>query len=108
MRLLEVEDLRIRYDGQEGAVHAVDGISFALERGGEALGIVGESGSGKSSLALALMRLLPRNGHVVGGQIRFDDRDIASLSEDAIRREVRWKGIAMVFQGAMSALNPVI
>src|SRR3954469_9185062 len=108
MSLLEVEDLRIRYDGQEGAVHAVDGISFALERGGEALGIVGESGSGKSSLALALMRLLPKNGRVGGGRICFDGRDIASLSEDAIRREVRWKGIAMVFQGAMNALNPVI
>jgi oligopeptide/dipeptide ABC transporter ATP-binding protein len=105
---LEVDDLRIRYEGQEGAVQAVDGISFAIERGGEALGIVGESGSGKSSLALALMRLLPRNGHVVGGQICFDGRDIATLSEDAIRREVRWKGIAMVFQGAMNALNPVI
>src|SRR6187200_1675100 len=98
MALLDVENLRIRYDGQEGAVHAVDGISFALERGGEALGIVGESGSGKSSLALALMRLLPRNGRVTGGRICFDGSDIASLTEDAIRRDVRWKGIAMVFQ----------
>ena len=91
-----------------GPVRAVDGVSFAIEGPGEALGIIGESGSGKSSLANALMRLLPRNAPMAGGRVRLDGRDVSALPDETFRREVRWKGIAMVFQGAQHALNPVI
>jgi oligopeptide/dipeptide ABC transporter ATP-binding protein len=69
---------------------------------------VGESGSGKSSIALALMRVLPRNGRSSAAALRLEGRELPGLSEEAFRREVRWKRIAMVFQGAMHALNPVI
>ncbi|MBA3449651.1 MAG: ABC transporter ATP-binding protein [Chloroflexia bacterium] len=109
MTLLAVENLHLWYDAGGGkAVRAVDGISFALERRGEAIGIVGESGSGKSSLALALMRLLPKNVARFDGSIRLDDRELTTLSDDQFRRDIRWQRIAMVFQGAMSVLNPVL
>jgi len=109
MTLLAVEDLHLWYDAGGGkAVRAVDGVSFALERRGEAIGIVGESGSGKSSLALALMRLLPRNVARFDGSIRLDGRELTTLSDDQFRRDIRWQRIAMVFQGAMSVLNPVL
>ncbi len=105
MALLEVRNLRIRYRTKKGEVHAVDDVSFTLERG-EALGLVGESGCGKTTLALALMRLLPENAYVLGGEILFQGRNLLELSEEEMRR-VRWKGIAMVFQAAMNSLNPV-
>jgi peptide/nickel transport system ATP-binding protein len=85
----------------------VDGISLDLAEG-EALGIIGESGSGKTSMATALMRLLPRNGAVVGGSMRLRGEDIGDLSDEAFRQQVRWSGMAMVFQGAMHSLNPVV
>jgi oligopeptide/dipeptide ABC transporter ATP-binding protein len=107
--LLAVEDLYLWYDaGSSRVVRAVDGVSFTLERRGEAIGIVGESGSGKSSLALALMRLLPKNVARYGGSIRLQGRELTTLSGDQFRREIRWRKIAMVFQGAMSVLNPVL
>ncbi len=81
---------------------------LSIEGAGEAVGIIGESGSGKTSLALALMRLLPRNAAVTRGSVRFQGRDITTLSDEEFRRQVRWSGMAMVFQGAMHALNPVI
>lgn len=108
MALLEVEALYVHYQGARGVVRAVDGVSFRLEGPGEALGLIGESGSGKSSLALALMRLLPKNVSRFEGRVRFQGRDILRLSPEAFRREVRWKGIAMVFQGAMHGFNPVL
>jgi oligopeptide/dipeptide ABC transporter ATP-binding protein len=107
--LLAVDNLHLWYDAGGGrVVRAVDGISFTLERRGEALGIVGESGSGKSSLALALMRMLPKNVARFDGSVRLDGRDLTTLSDDQFRREIRWRRIAMVFQGAMSVLNPVL
>src|SRR5215212_1204200 len=108
MSLLAVDNLHLWYDAGGKAVRAVDGVSFTLERRGEALGIVGESGSGKSSLALALMRLLPKNVARFDGSVRLDDRELTTLPEDQFRREIRWSRIAMVFQGAMSVLNPVL
>jgi oligopeptide/dipeptide ABC transporter ATP-binding protein len=109
MTLLAVENLNLWYDAGGGrTVRAVDDVSFAIERRGEALGVVGESGSGKSSLALALMRLLPNNVARYDGSIRLDGRDLTVLSDDRFRREIRWRRIAMVFQGAMSVLNPVL
>lgn len=106
--LLQVEDLRLEYATPRGPLPAVDGISFRIEGEGEALGIIGESGSGKTSLALAMMRILPRNARISGGSVRLAGRELLALPEDVFRREVRWRGMAMVFQGAMHALNPVI
>ncbi|HYS73498.1 MAG TPA: ABC transporter ATP-binding protein, partial [Thermoplasmata archaeon] len=80
-------------------------MSFALDEG-EALGLAGESGCGKTTTALALMRLLPYNGRIVRGSIRFRGRNLVKLSELSIRG-IRWKEISIIFQGAMNALNPV-
>jgi oligopeptide/dipeptide ABC transporter ATP-binding protein len=108
MALLTVTDLRLEYRGRSGPLCAVDGVSFDIEGPGEALGIIGESGSGKSSLANAIMRVLPRSAQVTGGSVLFEGRDLLTMSEETLRREVRWSGIAMVFQGAQHALNPVL
>ncbi len=105
MALLEVNDLVIDFSTQAGPVHAVRGASFQLEQG-EALGLAGESGCGKTTTALSLMRLLPYNGSIVGGSIRFHGRNLVRLSEMSMRK-VRWKDISIVFQGAMNSLNPV-
>ena len=105
--LLEVSNLRLYYRTIRGLVHAVDGVSFDLDKG-ETLGLVGESGCGKSSTALALMRLLPKNVAVFKGKIILDGEDITSLSEEEFRARIRWKKISMVFQGAMNSLNPVL
>ena len=109
MSLLAVDDLHLWYDAGGGhVVRAVDGVSFELDQRGEAIGVVGESGSGKSSLALALMRMLPKNIARFDGSVRLNDRELTALPDDQFRREIRWQRIAMVFQGAMSVLNPVL
>ena len=106
MALLEVEGLKTYFYTLRGVVHAVDGVSFSLDKG-ETLGIVGESGCGKSTLAWSLLRLVPPPGRIVAGSIRIDGKDIVPMREADVRREIRWKRISMVFQGAMNALNPV-
>jgi peptide/nickel transport system ATP-binding protein len=103
--LLEVEGLSVTYLTRRGEVRAVDDVSLTLHRG-EILGLVGESGCGKTSLALALIRLLPPLGRLVSGRVLLDGKDLAPLSDAAMRR-YRWTDIAMVFQGASSAWNPV-
>jgi oligopeptide/dipeptide ABC transporter ATP-binding protein len=108
MALLEVTDLRLEYATDRGPLRAVDGISFSLDGDGQALGIIGESGSGKTSLAIALMRLLPRNARLAGGSIRLEGTELTTLPEDELRARIRWQRIAMVFQGSMHSLNPVI
>jgi len=80
-------------------------VSFDVGEG-EALGLAGESGCGKTTTALSIMRLLPYNGKIVRGEIRFDGRNLVKLSERSIQR-VRWKDISIIFQGAMNSLNPV-
>ncbi|NIM45509.1 MAG: ATP-binding cassette domain-containing protein [Nitrososphaeria archaeon] len=107
MSLLEVRDLRLYYDTTRGVVKAVDQVMFTVE-GGEALGIVGESGCGKTSLALAIIRLLPSNVHTYKGLMALEGVDLMKLSDDEFRKRIRWRKISMVFQGAMSSLNPVM
>lgn len=105
--LLRVTDLRLYFRTTQGVVQAVDGISFALERN-QALAVLGESGCGKTSLAKAILRLLPRNVHTYSGRIELDGVDVMPWSEERFRREVRWTKISMVAQAAMNSLNPVL
>ena len=106
MSLLEVRDLATHFFTRDGVVRAVDGVSFDLEAG-ETLGIVGESGCGKSVTALSILRLLPAQGRIVGGSVRFEGIDLAALSEEEMRK-VRGDKIAMIFQEPMTSLNPVL
>ena len=105
--LLEVRDLMLHYSTLRGQIRAVDGVSFTLE-GGEALGLVGESGSGKSSIALAILRSLPKNVVNYRGAVYLEGVNLTELSNEEFRRKVRWRKISMVFQGAMNSLNPVL
>ena len=104
--ILEVRDLRVYYHTSLGAVRAVEGVSFDL-RAGERLGLVGESGSGKSTVAMALMRLIKPPGRIESGQALFEGSDLLALPEQQMRRR-RLAAIALVAQGAMNSLNPVI
>ena len=104
--VLNVEDLRVYYHTRVGPVKAVDGVSFNVGEG-ERLGLVGESGSGKSTMGLAILRLIKPPGKIESGQIRLDGVDVLALSEPAMRR-TRLGGIALVAQGAMNSLNPVM
>jgi len=105
VKLLEVENLTTYYKLKEGYVRACEKISLQLGQG-EALGLVGESASGKTTAALSLVKLLPDNARVMAGKISIEGRDISRAMEDELRR-IRWKEIAIIFQGAMNALNPV-
>jgi oligopeptide/dipeptide ABC transporter ATP-binding protein len=104
---IKIEDLRLYFRTGRGIVQAVDQVSFTLSRG-LSMVIVGESGCGKTSLARAILRLLPRNVHTHTGQVFLNGVDVMKLSEERFRQEVRWKRIAVVSQAAMSSLNPVI
>lgn len=106
MAVLDVQDLKTYYSIIRGSVKAVDGVSFAVEKG-QAMGLAGESGCGKTTVALSVMRILPVGGKIVGGKILFKDEDIVKLKDSEMRKKVRWKGMSIVFQGAMNALNPV-
>ena len=105
MALLSVADLRTHFHTSAGVIRAVEGVSFALERG-EVLGLVGESGCGKSVTSLSIMRLVPPPGRVVAGRVQFEDEELLDKDAEAMRR-VRGARIAMVFQEPMTSLNPV-
>ncbi len=104
--ILEVRDLVVGFDTDEGPVVAVDGVSFAVPRG-RTVGIVGESGCGKSVTALSVMRLLPQPmGRILGGRILFDGEELGGCTDERMA-EVRGGEIGMIFQEPMTALNPV-
>ncbi len=115
MPLLEVSNLTTHFKVRRGWVHAVDGVSFTLEKG-EALGLVGESGCGKTTLGYSIAQLLPSNGYIKAGSVIFRGMDLIQLSRrpdgtldeyNEEMRRIRWKHISMIFQGAMNAFNPV-
>ncbi len=104
--LLEVRDLRVEYLTPRGAVRAVDGVSFEIAPG-EVFGLAGESGSGKSTIAHAILRILPPPAVISGGAVRFERRDVLAMDDGELER-FRWRDVSMVFQSAMNALNPVM
>jgi oligopeptide/dipeptide ABC transporter ATP-binding protein len=106
-KLLMVKDLQLHFRTSRGVVQAVDGVDFELPRN-KATVVIGESGCGKSSLAKAILRLLPRNVHNYSGHVYLGDIDIMCLKNEEFRQEIRWKRISMVPQAAMNALNPVM
>ncbi len=103
---LVVEGLSVYYETESGTVKAVDDVSFTLKQG-ERFALVGESGSGKTTLAMALMRLTRPPGHIAKGSIILNNRDLTTLSEEEMRR-ARLSELALVPQGAMNSLNPVM
>jgi peptide/nickel transport system ATP-binding protein len=104
--VLRVDRLRVAYAHERGVVRAVDEVSFEL-RPGERLGLAGESGSGKSTMALAILRMIKPPGRIEGGEVWLENVALSGLSDAAIRR-LRLAGIAMVPQGSMNSLNPVV
>ncbi|MDC9823056.1 ABC transporter ATP-binding protein [Devosia sp. ZB163] len=104
--ILVVEGLHVHYDTGKGPAKAVNDVSFSLKPG-ERLGLIGESGSGKTTMATALMRLTRAPGRIAGGKVMLDGRDILAMSPRELR-ETRLRDIALIPQGAMSSLNPVM
>jgi oligopeptide/dipeptide ABC transporter ATP-binding protein len=104
--VLRVRDLLVYFDTPLGAVKAVDNISFSL-KAGERLGLAGESGSGKSTMALSILRLLKPPGRIAAGDVWLDDVNLMTLSEEEMR-QLRLAGVALIPQGSMNSLNPVI
>ncbi len=103
---LEITDLEVALDADAGIVKAIDGLNLAITRG-ETFALVGESGCGKSMTALALMRLLPENGRIVGGRVAIEGQDLLALPEAGMRA-VRGGRIGMIFQEPGTSLNPVM
>ncbi len=106
-KLLHVENLVLHFKTTQGAVQAVDGVNFDLDVH-RAVVILGESGCGKSSLAKAILRLLPRNVEKYSGEVYLQGQDVMVLDEEEFRHNVRWVGMSLVPQAAMNALNPVL
>ena len=108
MAFLTVEHLNLHYQTDRGAVRAVDDLSIEVESSGTALGIIGETGSGKSSFAMSVARILAPNVSTYEGRVVLSGSDLMSLSNDEFRLGVRWRKVAVVFQGSMNGVNPVI
>lgn len=105
--LLQVRDLKLYFRTTKGIVQAVDNVTFTLNAR-RSLTILGESGCGKTSLARALLRLLPRNIHTFTGEIILEGVDLMKMNDEWFRKEIRWRKISFVPQAAMNALNPVL
>jgi peptide/nickel transport system ATP-binding protein len=101
--LLQVRDLKVQFLTEDGAVRAVDGISFDIQSG-EVLGMVGESGCGKSVSALSILRLLAPSGRIVSGEINFRGKNLLQASEREMQ-QVRGNQISMIFQEPMTSIN---
>jgi peptide/nickel transport system ATP-binding protein len=106
-KVLSVRNLELFFRTGKGVVRAVDGVDFDLNRN-RAVVIVGESGCGKTSLAKAILRLLPKNVHTYSGEILLNGEDTMALSDEAYRLQMRWVKMSMVPQAAMNSLNPVL
>jgi peptide/nickel transport system ATP-binding protein len=104
--VLEVRDLRVHYATPGGDVIAVNGVTFDVQPG-EILGLVGESGCGKSTVAMSILRLVQPPGRIVSGQVVLNGTDLLALNQQQLNR-VRWRDIALIPQGAMNSLNPVM
>lgn len=104
-KVLEVKNLRTHFFTDRGVVKSVDGVSFSIEKG-KTLGIVGESGCGKSITSMSLMRLIPKPGKIVEGEMILDGVDLAKVSEEDMLK-IRGNDISMIFQEPMTSLNPV-
>ncbi len=105
MSILSIRDLKVNYHTQDGTVQAVDGVSLDMDEG-QHLGLIGESGCGKTTLLKAIVQVLPRNGHIVSGEIKFKGMDLLQLPP-AEMRQLRWREIATIPQASMDSLNPV-
>ncbi len=106
-KLLEIENLHVRYKTVDDLVYAVNGLNLSVRKG-ETLGLVGETGSGKTTVALSVLKLLPEKiGFIADGKITFEDKDITKASEKEMRR-IRGEQISMIFQDPMTSLNPTI
>ena len=102
---LEISDLSVHYGTSRGSVHALGNIEFRLENG-ESIGIAGESACGKSTLGLSVMRMI-QGGKIISGKIVFDGESTLDMTSSEFDKNIRWKKISMVFQGAMNSLDPV-
>ncbi|MGH2608716.1 MAG: ABC transporter ATP-binding protein [Tepidiformaceae bacterium] len=107
-RILDVRNLTVRYRGRDAAatVHAIDDVSFSLERG-KVLALVGESGAGKTTAGMSILRLLPQEAEILSGEVSFEGADLLRMPEHDLRG-LRGKRIAMIFQDPVAGLNPVI
>ena len=106
-QLLKIEKLVLHFKTRNGVVQAVDGVDFDLDSN-RAVVVLGESGCGKSSLAKAILRLLPRNVENYGGKVYLQGADVMTFDEEEYRKNVRWVSISLVPQAAMNSLNPVL
>lgn len=104
--LLEVSNLTLDYNLGDRQMRALDRINFTLEKG-EVMGVAGESGCGKSTLSLAILRLLPKMAEIKRGEVMFNGRNLLTLAEEQMEREIRGQEISMIFQNPQNALNPV-
>ena len=105
MAFISVENLTTRYNTSNGLVHALEDVNFAIEKG-ESIGIAGESACGKSTLGLSIIRMIS-NGKIYSGKIQFDGKSLLDIPDTDFDKNIRWKEISMVFQGAMNSLDPV-
>ncbi len=106
MTLLELDDLSVEYRLKEGAVKAVRHVSLSLEPG-QIMAVVGESGAGKTTVGLSILGILPRQGVITSGHVRFEGRDLETLSKEELRT-IRGDSISMIFQDPVAGLNPIV
>ena len=105
MSFISIENLTTRYNTSKGLVHALEDVTFAIDKG-ESIGIAGESACGKSTLGLSIIQMVS-NGKIYSGKIQFDGKSLLNVPIDEFDKTIRWKEISMVFQGAMNSLDPV-